>query len=125
MIGSREALHHSSTGEQRIEQAAKATGTINTITTVPRDLIASGRVSTHMRKRSFHSSSIVGTKGNSVDILDNKVTSIGITNDERKTKIIKSASERESSQRRHRGTDRLPSSMVRDRSTSPIWLQRC
>lgn len=77
-------------GDQRIEQAAKVTRTINRTTTGPRDLIAYGGPTPSMRKRSFHTSSVVRVKGNSVNILDNRLTSNSKKNSVSKTKITKS-----------------------------------
>lgn len=44
-----------------------------------------------MRKRSFHSSSVVGTKGNSRNVIDNKEVSISTKNRDGKVKSIKSS----------------------------------
>lgn len=88
MICCREALRHSSTRGQNIEQATKVTGTLNVNSSRPRDLIAYGDIFS-MRKRSFHSSSIVGMKGNSTSTLENKTTSNGKKNSPVETKPIK------------------------------------
>ena len=57
------ATRKPSIGNKRTEQAAKATWTLNGINSQPRDLIAYDRLSSSavsiMRKRSFHSSSLV------------------------------------------------------------------
>lgn len=76
MMCCREALRHSSTRVFKIEQAAKVTGTLNVNSSRPRDLIAYGDIFS-MRKRSFHSSSFVGAKGNSTSTLENKAASNG------------------------------------------------
>nr|YP_010836056.1 hypothetical protein QLP54_mgp10 [Phyllosticta yuccae]WGC90071.1 hypothetical protein [Phyllosticta yuccae] len=87
MICCREALHHSSKGVPKgFEQAAKAR-TLSRNYYKPRDLIAYG--SNPTRKRSFHSSTFVGAKGNSVNTLDNKVTSDNTIKSEYKTKTKK------------------------------------
>lgn len=58
-------------------QAAKVTRTINGINCQPRDLTAYVCCNnTIMRKRSFHSSPVVGTKGNSLNVKDNKEVSL-------------------------------------------------
>lgn len=77
-------------GEPRIEQAAKATWTLNRTTIGPRDLIAYGGAIPFTRKRSFHSSSVVGAKGNSANILSIKATSTSKKNREAETKTKKS-----------------------------------
>jgi len=83
-------LHHSSRGETRIEQAAKATWTLNRTTIGPRDLIAYGGSTPFTRKRSFHSSSVVGAKGNSANSLVIKSTSISTQDSVVETKTKKS-----------------------------------
>lgn len=77
-------------GDLKIEQAAKATWTLNRTTSVPRDLIAYGGSIPFTRKRSFHSSSVVGAKGNSVNTLTIKTTSTSAKNRLGETKTKKS-----------------------------------
>lgn len=73
-------------------QAAKAIRTVNIINSQPRDLIAYGCICTSMRKRSFHSSSFVGTKGNSQNVSSNKDISVSNSNrDGEVKKIVSSA----------------------------------
>lgn len=87
MICCREALRHSSRGVPKgFEQAAKAR-TLSRNYYKPRDLIAYG--SNPTRKRSFHSSTFVGAKGNSVNTLDNKATSDSTEKWDNKTKTKK------------------------------------
>lgn len=85
MVCCRGALRHSSMGK-KIEQAAKTTWTINRNTFGPRDLIAYGGLIPFTRKRSFHSSSIVGAKGNSMSNLDNNALSTSTQSSLGKTK---------------------------------------
>ena len=86
-----EASRHPSIGKIKSVQAAKATRTLNGNHCQPRDLIAYDWDNLLiMRKRSFHSSSVVGTKGNSQNVKDNNEISLSTKNKEGKVKLNKS-----------------------------------
>lgn len=90
-----EASRQPSIGDQITEQAAKATRTLNGINSQPRDLIAyvllPRYAKSDTRKRSFHSSSVVGTKGNSQNVLDNKEVSTNTINRDGEVKTVKAS----------------------------------
>lgn len=83
-----EVSRHPNTGNLRTVQATKATRTLNGIKSQPRDLIAYDWYNLSiMRKRSFHSSLVVGTKGNSQNVQDNKEISPSAKNRDGKVKL--------------------------------------
>lgn len=127
MICWRKAQHQPSIGAKPSEQATKVTRTLNGNNSRPRDLIASGFTS--MRRRSFHSSSSVRAKENSINALDNKVTSSSKKNKAGETKTIKSVkptlativAEKLSSYQTHDGKYNRIMQLV----TDPLFLVAC